>query len=137
LLENLSEILRQCYEHAEECARQAQAVQNKKLRADYLRLEERWLKLARSYELGQRLKLFINETARRKNDLKKIEWRPIYTAPFHRDLELALFYGGELHILDFPCRRIIGGWVNAETKARTSISPTYWRQWPDPRSSAP
>jgi hypothetical protein len=61
LLENLGEILRQCYERAEECARQAQAVQNKKLRTDYLRLEERWLKLARSYELGQRVKLFINE----------------------------------------------------------------------------
>ena len=137
MLENLSEILRQCYERAEECARQAQAVQNKKLRTDYLRLEERWLKLARSYELGQRLKLFINEAARRKNDLKKFEWQPIYTAPFHRDLELAVFYGGELHILDFPCRRVVGGWVNAATKVRISIGPTYWRQWPDPKSSDP
>jgi hypothetical protein len=68
LLENLSEEVRQCYGHAEECACQARAVRDEKLRADYLRLEQGWLKLARSYALHERLTLFTNEAARRKND---------------------------------------------------------------------
>jgi hypothetical protein len=71
LLENLSEEVRQCYEHAEQCAGQARATQDEKRRADYLRLAQGWLKLAESYELWLRLKLFTNEAARRKNDLNQ------------------------------------------------------------------
>jgi hypothetical protein len=71
LLENLSEQVRQCYEHAEECACQAQAIRDEKLRADYLHLEQNWLKLARSYALHERLTLFSDEAARRKNDPKQ------------------------------------------------------------------
>jgi hypothetical protein len=148
LLENLSEEVRQCYEHAEECAGQARATQDEKLRADYLRLAQGWLKLARSYELWQQLRLFTNEAARRKNDLnqnirllaadnKKLVWQPISIAPFDRDLELAVRDGGDLHVLDFPCRRVLGGWVKAATKERICVNPTHWRVWSDPTSSAP
>jgi hypothetical protein len=63
LLESLSEEVRQCYGRAEECAGQAWATRDEKLRADYLRLARGWLKLARSYELWQRLKLFTDEAA--------------------------------------------------------------------------
>jgi hypothetical protein len=146
LLENLSEEVRQCHEHAEECAGQARATQDEKLRADYLRLAQGWLKLARSYELWQRLKLFTNEAARRKNDLtqnirplaaenKNMVWQPISIAPFDRDLELAVRDGGDLHVLDFPCRRIPGGWIKAATKERICVGPTHWRHWSDPTSS--
>ena len=38
------------YEHTEECAGEARATQDEKLRADYLRLAQGWLKLARSYD---------------------------------------------------------------------------------------
>jgi hypothetical protein len=148
LLENLSEEVRQCYEHAEECAGQARAIQDEKLRADYLRLAQGWLRLARSYELHRRLTLFTNEAARRKNNLnqnvphlaaenKKIMWQPISIAPFDCDLELAVRDGGDLRVLVFPCRRILGGWVNAATKERVCISPTHWRHWSDPTSSTP
>jgi hypothetical protein len=146
LLENLSEEVRQCYERAEECAGQARVIQDEKLRADYLRLAQGWLKLARSYELWQRLKLFTNEDARRKNDLnqnirplaaenKKMAWQPISTAPFDGDLELAVRDDGDLHVLDFPCRRILGGWIKAATKERICVNPTHWRHWSDPPSS--
>jgi hypothetical protein len=112
LLENLGEEVRRCYERAEECAGQARVIQDEKLRADYLRLAQGWLKLARSYEFWQRLKLFTNEDARRKNDLnqnirplaaenKKMAWQPISTAPFDGDLELAVRDDGDLHVLDF------------------------------------
>jgi hypothetical protein len=40
-----------------------------------------------------------------------MEWQPISTAPFDRDLELAVIEGGEPHALIFPCRRILGGWI--------------------------
>jgi hypothetical protein len=148
LLENLSEEFRQCYEHAEECASQARATQDEKLRADYLRLAQAWLKLARSYELWQRLKLFTNEATRWKNDLtqnirplaaenRNMVWQPISIAPFNLDLELAVRDGGDLHALVFPCRRVLGGWVNAATKERICVNPTHWRHWSEPTSSVP
>jgi hypothetical protein len=106
------------------------------------------LKLARSYEIRQRLTLFINEAARRKSDLnqnirplvaenKKMAWQPISTAPFDHDLELAVRDGGGLHFLVFPCRRILGGWVKAATMERVCVCATHWRHWSDPTFSAP
>lgn len=56
-------------------------------------------------------------------------WQPIGTAPFDRDLELAVIDRDGPHALVFPCRRVLSGWVNAETKARIDILPTHWREW--------
>ena len=56
-------------------------------------------------------------------------WEPISSAPFDRDLELAVMERGEAHTLVFPCRRILGGWVNAETRQRIEVYPTHWREW--------
>jgi hypothetical protein len=56
------------------------------------------------------------------------EWLPIRTAPFDRELELAVIEP-EVHALVFPCRRIVGGWIKAATKARVEVHPTHWRQW--------
>jgi hypothetical protein len=58
-----------------------------------------------------------------------MEWWPVYCAPFDRDLELALFDRDGLHALVFPCRRILGGWIDAEMKERIDLSPTHWREW--------
>lgn len=68
MLQNVSEKIRRCYHHAEECARKAELVQDEALRADYLRSEQRWLKLAESYELEQRLASFVHENRKRKRD---------------------------------------------------------------------
>jgi hypothetical protein len=70
-------------------------------------------------------------------DNKKLVWQPISIAPLDRDLEFAVRDGGDLHVLDFPCRRILGGWVKAATKERICVNPTHWRHWSDPTSSAP
>ena len=35
------------------------------------------------------------------------EWRPVSTAPFDRDLELAVLDWEGSHALIFPCRRIM------------------------------
>lgn len=70
MLESLTEEIRLCYQKAEACARQAETASNGAGRADFLRLEQGWLELARSYELGQRLTLFINES--RKSNMLEI-----------------------------------------------------------------
>jgi hypothetical protein len=56
-------------------------------------------------------------------------WQPISSAPFDRDLELAVIDRDGSHALVFACRRILSGWVNAESKQRLDVRPTHWREW--------
>ena len=65
MLNNLSEQIRGCHRHAEDCARKAAAETDPKLRRDYLAMEQRWLVLAQSYELNGRLTDFSAEAKRR------------------------------------------------------------------------
>jgi len=66
MLNNLSEKIRDCLLHAEDCARKAAGQPDgSMLRQDFLAMEQRWLSLARSYELGERLNDFTYETARK------------------------------------------------------------------------
>ena len=56
LLNGLSEQIRECLEHAEDCARKAAELPNgSRFRQDVLNLEQRWLELARSIEFGESL----------------------------------------------------------------------------------
>ena len=54
---------------------------------------------------------------------------PIESAPFDRDLELAVIDYGGAHALVFPCRRVLHGWVRAEANHHVSVHPTHWRHW--------
>ena len=56
-------------------------------------------------------------------------WQLISSAPFDRDIELAVIDRHGEHPLVFPCRRIASGWINAKTKERIDVSPTHWREW--------
>jgi hypothetical protein len=56
-------------------------------------------------------------------------WQPISTAPFDGDLELAVIESDGPHALPFPCRRILCGWIDADTKQRIDVRPTHWREW--------
>jgi hypothetical protein len=56
-------------------------------------------------------------------------WQPISSAPFNRDLELAVIDRDGPHALVFACRRILSGWINAETQQRIDVRPTHWRAW--------
>ena len=62
VLINLGEDIRECYRHAEDCARKATAQPDPRIKQDFLDLEQRWLFLARSYEFTQRLTEFFDET---------------------------------------------------------------------------
>lgn len=67
-----------------------------------------------------------------------MDWKAIDTAPFDRDVELAVIDAAGVDALAFPCRRIFGGWVNAETKKRLYyLLPTHWRDRPDPMPATP
>jgi hypothetical protein len=65
-----------------------------------------------------------------------MEWQPIASAPFDRDLELAVIGYDGVHALAFPCRRILGSWMNAETKKKIDVRPTHWREWSGPKLKA-
>lgn len=57
-------------------------------------------------------------------------WQPIASAPFDRDLELAVIDSDGPHALVFPCRRILSGWIDAQTKRLIAdVRPTHWREW--------
>ena len=56
-------------------------------------------------------------------------WHPISSAPFEHDLELAVIDAEGPHTLVFPCRRIPGGWISAQSKERVDVNPSHWRDW--------
>jgi hypothetical protein len=60
-----------------------------------------------------------------------MEWKLIDTAPFERDLELAVIDSGGTQVVAFPCRRVAdNGWLDAETNKQVHyICPTHWRDW--------
>ncbi|HMF05885.1 MAG TPA: hypothetical protein VKE72_02600 [Methylocella sp.] len=72
MLNNLSEEIRVCYRHAEDCARKAAAHTDPQSKADFLDLEVRWLFLARSYEFTERLTDFSGETKRQADKLPRV-----------------------------------------------------------------
>ena len=54
-----------------------------------------------------------------------MDWKPIDTAPFDRDVELAVINSDGKHALTFPCRRTIGGWVNAVNQETALLHLAY------------
>jgi hypothetical protein len=62
-----------------------------------------------------------------------MEWKLIDTAPFNRDLELAVVDSKGTHVVAFPCRRLTdNGWIDVETNNQVYfyyVRPTHWRDW--------
>jgi hypothetical protein len=54
-LENLRQHVRECLRRAEESAERAKRAPNPDIRRDFLEIEGRWLKLARSYQFLEQL----------------------------------------------------------------------------------
>ena len=69
VLDGISEQIRECYRHAEDCGRKAAAQTDPKIKADFLDLERRWLVLARSYDFTERLTDFSHEGKRNADKL--------------------------------------------------------------------
>lgn len=56
-------------------------------------------------------------------------WFKIETAPFEHDIEMCVMEFDGPHAVAFPCRRVLGGWVKASTRAPVRVYPTHWREW--------
>jgi hypothetical protein len=65
------------------------------------------------------------------SDNPESAWRPVATAPYDRDLELAVLEGADAHVLIFRCRRVAYGWIDSATGRPVDIDPTHWRTWCD------
>jgi hypothetical protein len=66
MLDKLSEQIRECLEHAEDCASKAAAQPDGSiLKQDFLNLENNWRSLARSLQLGEQLTDFTNGSTRK------------------------------------------------------------------------
>jgi hypothetical protein len=130
MLQKLSEQIAHCYQRASECRAKAANAVNEAASQEYYELERRWLMLARSYELSERITDFTCELQRRsKLAASLLGWHATSTAPFDRDLEIAVLDTDGPHALVFPCRRILHGWVKAETRTIIDVRPTHWREW--------
>jgi len=65
LLNGLSEQVRECLQHAEDCARKAAAQTDGRMKEDFLDLERRWLSLAHSDQFSERLDDFCGDKKRK------------------------------------------------------------------------
>ena len=59
----------------------------------------------------------------------KGEWQAASSAPFDREVELAVIDYKGVHALVFPCRRTLNGWIEAASKCPIRVRPTHWREW--------
>jgi hypothetical protein len=62
-------------------------------------------------------------------ELNEPMWQPIPSAPYDRELELAVIDDDGPHALVFPCRRVDGGWAKAGSGEWVEVHPTHWREW--------
>jgi hypothetical protein len=65
MLRKVSERVADCYHRASECRAKANDAFNEAARQEYLDIERRWLMLARSYELSDRVTDYVTEAERR------------------------------------------------------------------------
>jgi hypothetical protein len=59
-----------------------------------------------------------------------LDWRPISTAPFNRDVQVRIGNHGS-RVLPFPCRQTAAGWINLDLGVRMELDPSEWRPWPE------
>ena len=65
------------------------------------------------------------------SDYFQMDWQTVATAPFDRDLQLAVIDAQGIHMLVFPCRRVLRGWTKSTTNEPVIVRPTHWREWKD------
>jgi hypothetical protein len=125
MLQNLSEQIKYCYERAAEARRRAEETSDPDAIADFNAMELGWLRLAEGRALSERVEQYLLDQDARQN-----AWQPISSAPFDRNIELMVIINSTTpHALVFPCRRILGGWIEADTKERLDVQPISWREW--------
>jgi hypothetical protein len=75
------------------------------------------------------IKALANRSGCERSAMSDDVWETISTAPYDRDLELAVIEKGHVHPLVFACRRMPTGWIKVASRERVFVSPTHWRPW--------
>lgn len=127
MLHRLWDHISNCYTRASDARRRADETACPDRRADLLLMEQSWKRLAQSYEASEQLERSLLTHSR---DLDaRIDWQRTAVAPFDRLLELAVIGPGGIDAIDFPCRRILKGWIAAASGEPLGVQPTHWREW--------
>lgn len=69
MMRKLSQDVAECYARAEDCQRKAEQAFTADTQQDFLRLQQSWLNLARSYEFAERPLAFSKENNRRRVEI--------------------------------------------------------------------
>ncbi len=127
VLYHLWDHISNCYARAAEARRRADEVTDPQSKADLALMEENWKRLAQSYELSEQLERSL--LARSQRLKEHMDWQRAAVAPFDRILELAIIGGAGIDTIAFPCRRVLKGWISAESGRPLELQPTHWREW--------
>ena len=76
----------------------------------------------------------VEAEATRLPDHFRMGWQAVATAPFDRDLELAVIDAEGPHALVFPCRRVGNSWIDAKLRRPVEVYPTHWQDWAQDKS---
>ena len=64
----------------------------------------------------------------------KYDWLPIDTAPLEEEVTLLVTDGrGDPYRIPYPCKRTVGGWVNASKGTALAVRPIQWKPYERPR----
>ena len=127
MLHRVHDHISNCYKQAAEARRRSIETADPERRSELCFIEQSWMRLAQSYELSNRLEQFLLERSR--HTMPRHDWQRVAVAPFDRDLELAVIGAKGIHPIAFPCRRILTGWIDCESRERLDVQPTHWREW--------
>jgi two-component sensor histidine kinase len=110
MLQKLSDQIRTCHERAAEAKVKAEATSDATLKADYLGVADRWLALARSYEVTDRIADFTAANAARRQkhgELAKADEQP--DVLLLHEISTSLIREGDVHGL---YERIVDGAIS-------------------------
>ena len=131
MLQRLSDHIQACYQRAADAEELAVRSDDAELKSHYLDTAQRWIYLAQSYEFAERLERFLLGVDKiSPPPPPPANWRPIASAPFDRNLRLAVVsIHGVAHALAFPTRRVLRGWIDADSREPIQLVPTHWQEW--------
>ena len=72
MLNSLSQQIRDCLQHAEQCAQRAKIECDQSIARDFLDMERRWLSLARSFAFSESLEVFSKHNKTRQQAAAEI-----------------------------------------------------------------
>jgi len=122
MLEKVSSQISDCLARAAAARHRADATADARLADDFLAQERDWNNLAESYRFAESLDRFLGGAV-------ADGWQPASSAPFDRELEIAVNDARGAHALVLPCCRAADGWIDARTGRHIDVAPTLWREW--------